>query len=174
VPLHGKQAVFPVLDHLDETIFGATNRVEVMPDHLDSLMVDRIHVELQAADEFCEQRSGFEEDAVNCLVAPARLGVPGTVGAGEVLAERPAERDVHQFGASTDPKDRNPALDGGRDEGELTSIPLVVDIAGLSLETRSVTGRRDVTAPGEEQSVDALYETIRQFGGRWWDDWWDE
>jgi hypothetical protein len=170
VPLHGEQPTFAVLDHLDETILCPAGLVEVIPDHLDSLMVDRIHVELLAADEFCEQRFRCEADVVNCFVAPARLGVPGTVGAGEVLTERPTERDVHQFGASTDSKDRNPALDGGRDEGELTSIPFVVDIAGLSLETRSVPSRRDITAAGEEQSVDAFYGALREFGGRGWDE----
>ena len=77
MPLDREQAVFSVLDHLDEAILGSTDRVEVIPDDLDSLVVDRVHVELLAADDFCEQRFGLEEDAVNCLVAPAWLGVAG-------------------------------------------------------------------------------------------------
>jgi len=170
VPLDGEQAMFPVLDHLDETILSSTHRVEAMSDDLDSLVVNRIHVELSAADDLCEQGFGFEEDAVNCLVAPAWLSVADAILGWEVLAERPAERDVHQLGASTDSENRNPTVDGGRDKGELTPISLVVDVGSLPLETRAVTGRRDVAAAGQEHSVDALYRSPREFGRCGWDE----
>jgi hypothetical protein len=164
VPLDREYSVFPVLDHLDEAILSPARWVEVIPDDLDSLVVDRVHVELFGIDDFCKQRFGFEENTVDRFVASARLGVVDAFGGGEVLAERPAEGDVHQLGASTDPEDGNPTFDGGGNEGKLTSIPLVVDVGSLPFESRAVTRRRNIAAADEQQSVDAPDRALRQLG----------
>ena len=172
MPLDREHAAFSVLDHLDESILSSAHRLKVMSNQLDALVVDRIHLELSAAEKPCEEGLGLEEDTVNGFVASARLGVSDALRTAKVLAKRPTERNVHQLGASTDSKDGDPTLESGGDECELTSVALGINVGRPLLWTRAVVVRRDVAAASEEQPVEAHY------GAPWpslearWDEQW--
>jgi hypothetical protein len=82
----------------------------------------------------------------------------------EVLVQRAAERHVDELDPATDAQDGELALARGGEDGELEEVALAARRREVGRRCRSIPGRMDVLAAGEQQTVQAVERACGEGG----------
>ena len=144
-----------VLDRLDRPVGGASADAQARAERVDGLVVEGVDLERVAgAGDGGQQRAGRDVDALGGRVRDLGLAV-----AVDVLAQRPAARDVQRLGAAADAEHRQARGVGGAGDGELEGV--VRGVRGAELGgalDRAVDDRVEVGAAGQADPVEARDE----------------
>ena len=113
-----------------------------------------------------ESRPGI--DVTSCSYAPPELAgravLLDAVTVGDVLVERPAERDVQHLVASADREDGHPAFDRGTGESRARSCRAARGRRRPSRRPGAVRGRVEVAAAEQQHAVEAVERALELVG----------
>ena len=164
VPLHAEHpARVRHLDRLDEVVEHApAARHEPVAEPVDGLVVVRLGAVHELAARPRGERSLGEPDVVVGVVERAEpapvVAVADVVG--QVLDQRPAERDVEQLHAAADAEQRQVALDRPARERDLRRVALGPRPGRAVVRLGAVGGRVEVGAAREDQRVEVVEHLV--------------
>ena len=136
------------------------------PSSVDGLVVVALRVRRfadqcrHAGARHCADGRG-REDRVALLV----VGVAEHVG--QVLVQRPAQRDVEYLGAAADAQHRHAAPHGTAKQCEFPRVPRAVvgdGLVGGRVRLLAITGGIDVAPTGDDQAIQAVKNTVGDVG----------
>ena len=151
------------LDRLDEAVLAPAGDRQSVADPIHALMVMRRARQRAGLRHGRETAPRFDRHLVDRLGALERHAVlDQSRVVGQMLEERPAERDVHHLHASADAERRHGEAVRRSQQRDLELVPVRLDPVEVLDRFRSVPGRVDVATADEEQGVERLEEL---FGG---------
>lgn len=150
MPLDGEHVVAP-LDYFDHPIVAVTRHDKALAQCVDCLMVEAVHLEIRTVE--VESPGPLHQlDPVNSDVWGLVVAAVGR----NMLIEGASVGDIDQLKAPADAEHRDPSLYCGPVEIEFERVALGLDHTDLRMLVGTETGRIDVCATRQQQTVEAF------------------